>query len=654
MLRAFTSCRAASLVLAGLLAFPGGLAAFVSHRCTDTMKLDGSANLGSKPPAPVFKLPGVSVKKCLDVDSDASATEGKATQTCHFQNSGSSPATFIFCDMVELSSAAATKTIDNPCNMGFDNTAKKWLCTKDAPTSVFGRPGAHFGCQVVTLGPAGSPDSVFTTPPLSVTSKDFKGKHAWDFQVSYADAFNLDVDGAVRPFDDSTCGGCFGANKAINFDISPVHPPRALATGYWVMSDVPITDPFVRWQELDGTLHPSQYASLAAGPAVPGDFPVEVPGVQRTSPQVEPPLAYDLDLLLWDIHTMSAPPEEVLAARVDVYTGGQDEGRLVQISAEPRETLIPGGSMEYGRITIQQFGGTAGTVPEGTRVPFSVAVVEPAAPLRQCWEQDGRAIQDTLPAFVTDHRVVFDGDSLAVSIDATDVTTTVLAANFFYSLDGGPWQVHPLRSTADTLSDPGTNSFTGAVPLGGAQGSLEYFFSVQDGVLNLTWFGTGEVALFPDCNDNGVDDAIDVASGASADIDNSGRPDECEVGAAFCLVRGTAVGGQVDMQVAGFPATCSLSVTTTAGQSGPTVAAALAAACTVDPCFVAEGITCSSAGEQLTVRGFRVQPGDLTIVSADAGIVHVNEFLSIPALGPAGAAALAFLLLTAGIAALRR
>ncbi|MGH9361997.1 MAG: hypothetical protein ACRD2T_08775, partial [Thermoanaerobaculia bacterium] len=237
MPRAFTSCRAASLALAGLLAFPAGLAALVSHRCTDTMKLDGTANLGKKPPAPVFTLPGVSVKKCLDVDSDASATEGKATQTCHFQNSGSSPATFIFCDMVELSSAAATKAIDNPCNMGFDNTAKKWLCTKDAPTSVSGRPGAHFGCQVVTLGAAGSPTASFTTPPLSVTSKDFKGKHAWDFQVSYADAFNLNVDGAVRPFDDSTCGGCFGANKAINFDISPVHPPRALATGYWVMSD---------------------------------------------------------------------------------------------------------------------------------------------------------------------------------------------------------------------------------------------------------------------------------------------------------------------------------------------------------------------------------------------------------------------------------
>ncbi len=648
---ALTSCRVASLAVAGLLALPGGLAAFVSSRCSDSMQLDGTANLGGKSPSPTFKLPSVSVKKCLDVESDASATEGMATQACHFENSGSSSATFIFCDMVELSSGAASVPIDNPCNMGFDNTVKKWLCTKDNPRTVSGKPGAHFGCQVVTLGPAGSATASYTTPPLSVTSKDFKGKSAWDFQVSYADIFNLNVDGAVRPFDDTTCGGCFGANTATNFGRSPAHPPRELATGFWIMSDVPITDPFVRWQELDGTLHLPQYASLADGPAVPNDFPVQVPGVESVpQPPGRPPLAYDLDLLLWDIHTMSAPPEEVLAARIDVYLGGDD--RVIDITAEPRTTQIPGGSMDYGHITISQF--SDGFVEEGTEVPFSVAVVEPAAPLRQCWEQDGRAIQDTLPPFVTDHRVIFDGESLVVSIDATDATTPVLAANFFYSLDGGPWQLHPLRSTVDPMSEPRTNSFTGAVPLPGAQSSLEYFFSVQDGVLNLTWFGTGQVALFPDCNDNGVDDAADIASGSSADVDGSGRPDECEVGVAFCLVRGTAVGGQVTMQVAGFPATCSLSVTTTAGQSGAAVAAALAAACAVDPCFVAEGITCSSAGEQLTVRGFRVQPGDLTIVSSDAGIVHVNESLSIPALGPAGAVALAFLLLATGVALLRR
>ncbi len=32
----------------------------------------------------------------------------------------------------------------------------------------------------------------------------------------------------------------------------------------------------------------------------------------------------------------------------------------------------------------------------------------------------------------------------------------------------------------------------------------------------------------PDCNGNGVEDAVDIASGYSVDLDGNGVPDECD------------------------------------------------------------------------------------------------------------------------------
>ena len=39
---------------------------------------------------------------------------------------------------------------------------------------------------------------------------------------------------------------------------------------------------------------------------------------------------------------------------------------------------------------------------------------------------------------------------------------------------------------------------------------------------------TPHFALAADCNDNGVDDAIDISGGASLDCGDNGIPDECE------------------------------------------------------------------------------------------------------------------------------
>ncbi|MEE8584315.1 MAG: hypothetical protein V3T83_05615 [Acidobacteriota bacterium] len=454
------------------------LLAQVSNRCTENIKLDGTGNIGGKNPAPTFKLNDVTVKKCLEIN----AATGAATQSCTFHNNGSSRVEFIFCNMIELGSGASNVTSDNPCNIGFDNANQKWLCTKDNPTTRSRKPGVHFGCRKVELDPGG----ILKTGPQTEVNSAFVGKHAKEFQVSYADIFNLRINGSSVPFDEASCTGCFGADKSTNFNSSPAFPPRANATGFWIMSDVPITDPYIRWQDMDGTLHPVEYASLQAVRVIPSGLPAEIPGYERTSPTAQPPLSYSQDLLLWDIHTMSGDTDTPI--EVQAWVGENDFD--VGITPEPITFLVEADTTPFGTLSFSR----SGNVPEGTVVPFSIAIVDPRIPDRQCWEQDGRLVQDTVPPFVEDHSVVFDGRRLWASIRASDETSSPLAANFFYSLDGGQeWLVQPLRPERDPLDAPAQNSFQAAFAVDAQSGqSIQYAFNVQDGLLNETWFGVGE------------------------------------------------------------------------------------------------------------------------------------------------------------------
>jgi hypothetical protein len=75
----------------------------------------------------------------------------------------------------------------------------------------------------------------------------------------------------------------------------------------------------------------------------------------------------------------------------------------------------------------------------------------------------------------------------------------------------------------------------------------------------------GAFEHFPDCNGNGIEDAADIASGTSADVDSNGTPDECE----DCNGNGSpdgldiAKGRSADCQRDGIPDECQV------GQSPP-------------------------------------------------------------------------------------
>jgi hypothetical protein len=152
----------------------------------------------------------------------------------------------------------------------------------------------------------------------------------------------------------------------------------------------------------------------------------------------------------------------------------------------------------------------------------------------------------------------------------------------------------------------------------------------------------------PDCNSNAVEDSQDIANGTSLDVNASGIPDECEQLTVTLPLEGTAQGGSVTLAVQGLSALCSLTITTSAGQSAAAVAAALAAAVNSDACFQSQGIAAQANLVNLQLTALDLASDDVTLTIADAGLSL--SVITIPALSPPGL--LLFSLLLLGGAAL--
>jgi hypothetical protein len=55
-----------------------------------------------------------------------------------------------------------------------------------------------------------------------------------------------------------------------------------------------------------------------------------------------------------------------------------------------------------------------------------------------------------------------------------------------------------------------------------------------------------------DCNGNGIPDECDIASGTSADVNGNGIPDECEtIGAKYCATNSNSTGSPADISASG-------------------------------------------------------------------------------------------------------
>lgn len=473
------------------LVFPAS--AQTTTRSSNEFKLDGTGNVGNKTPRPTFTAPDVTGRSKLTVDKKT----GEVKQELTFKNtSATDKAAFLYCNMIEYlkknpDGSLVKVNTTNAFNIGYDKTAKQWKCFPQAPPRVIqASPSFHFGCVEIRLDP-GQTKTVTQTGQ----SDDFKGAEAKDFQVSYADIFNLKpvVDGVTQDasFDAASCAGAFGRNSATNFGAPPAANRRADATGFWIASNLPIKDPFVRWQELDGTLHDIEYNSLNNSLSVPSGFPAQCPDLSRTSPATVPPPVYTQALNLWDVFTMSDPETKTTQVDFVPFVGSNPYG--VGVEVDPTSVAIAGGSMDQGTVFVT--GGAS--IPEGITVPYSIAAVDPSDSNVEFWEQDGWLIQDTVPAVIDSHQVSLHDSSAFVSITATDAATSPESANFWYSLDGGQqWIVEPLDLMGDPFADTHTNTFQKSFETAAMLGqTLQYFLNVQDTALNQTWFGVGQTVV---------------------------------------------------------------------------------------------------------------------------------------------------------------
>lgn len=161
-----------------------------------------------------------------------------------------------------------------------------------------------------------------------------------------------------------------------------------------------------------------------------------------------------------------------------------------------------------------------------------------------------------------------------------------------------------------------------------------------------------EVLPPADCNSNGVDDAADVASGGSPDLNASGIPDECEQGVVVWVLSGTAQGGQISTMIQGFAATCTVTVSTAAGEPVSAVVAKVAAALNSDNCLAAQGIVAEALGSRLRITGLDLEPADITETMTDPGLLHAPA-QDIPALSPLGVALMVLALAAMSVALLR-
>jgi len=211
----------------------------------------------------------------------------------------------------------------------------------------------------------------------------------------------------------------------------------------------------------------------------------------------------------------------------------------------------------FGSLTIQRFDASLGILEsvdfqlEG-RISGSVALES----------------LDALPATIsTDYRAALalsrpGGSVLVVSVPQQLFTDSLGAFDGTVDYAGSSGVLHSGISVQDlqsfTSSAPADLAeFTGPA---GAPGSLglpvdAMANSVASGSGNLsTRFLTSAQASLQvcynydlDCNDNGVGDSSDVASGGSNDHDGDGIPDECQAGyESFCEGDGAAVGGGID------------------------------------------------------------------------------------------------------------
>jgi len=313
--------------------------------------------------------------------------------------------------------------------------------------------------------------------------------------------------------------GVMGTSRATHSKGTPV---RNLSV-FWVVEDQPFDRiAYFRWQNPAGPSGETETVLVSDTPCLPSSFPQDVASLERC-PAGAPTFSISTPLNLFDWFSMSTT--DIVANTTEAYltleTVGDTSG--LTVTTDPPDTEpptifeIPAGQEPLGVLTVSS---SPEALFEGRTLLATVTVHDPTTGATR-FTENAFFIHDTEPPVVTSRSALWiPGGELEARVTAFDTTTTPLAAELWYSVDEGvSWANTALESTSELFEDLRARTFVGATDTLPEVPSLEYFFTVQDTVGNVTFFGK-EVATPSSCIP--VDDGI-------TDTDADGFTDTLEI-----------------------------------------------------------------------------------------------------------------------------
>jgi hypothetical protein len=377
----------------------------------------------------------------------------------------------------------------------------------------------------------------------------FKNLKARDFSVTYTDQVNLSTS-PKTDFDKDSCKDALGQGNFIDYDnsiaarlrsqwalnrnpkvgpwaaLQPINPQTVPvicdANGDGVVSISDLQDIMsarnrvvVRGDPRDAdpdgritvndvrvcTLRLTRQYMFETDPlCVPTGFPAKVPDLPVCPVRINPPPATTVDLNLFTWYTDIQPAGTQMPTVLDVTTSGDLTGLRVETTPPAGvEFNMLGGVDLFGTLRVCSSASLttclAPQVPEGQKIQITVNITPVDDDDPPVFES-GEFIQDTEPPKVLSDTVSFDSsNNMIVDLLASDVTTSPIHAEFWFSTDNGlTWGHVPLDATSDILADPSESmrAFHGGAGPFTSGLSVQYFIAVEDEVGNNTYFGIGD------------------------------------------------------------------------------------------------------------------------------------------------------------------
>lgn len=542
---------------------------------------------------------------------------------------------FVVCAMLNIN-----KTRINMPAFQADLNAGEWQCVPDGTVNWY--PNYHFGCKRIRLHQGNN---------WSTNAYDERVEFSVEFTESEIAAPYIDF--AIDcPSGFTGCGGLFGAQDQFLTPGDGNFPGVPDGTSsWWIYTGEPFTvDPLT----FEGLFHignwytmrfPEQtYESVLEGVVTNApigarlefEFPLSAEACQPIV-FLQKGTAKEERCIRRFTVTEDPFPVEIPLVITEALASEEDEHIHFRVSFPPESTPPQQGDViEFlGQVTATNL----------TTFPDGQPLFEPGDFMHGVQVQF--PVEDDLP-FVVDQRLrSLPGNSFELSVTAADRSTMAIAASAIASVGDQDLEI-PLEFDVPAAVGERTRFRATIGPLPSGQQVNRYEIRLEDDAGNVS---TTSFGVFSDCNSNAVDDAEDIANGTSQDVNANGQPDECELGAATWRFRGTAAGGAVSVTLAGFSDTCTVSISTTSGQSTDAVVGDLASALNADACMSSQGFVATASDDSLRISGFLLTHVDTTVT--DPGLQHEVPILSIPVLNTVGILAMVLLLMLGGWAIVR-